>query len=72
MRFRLAILPALAGLLLVAAPAPAKVRTYTMRSGPYTMGGFNTWLVKGQVRTPRVDGFVVAHARAARRPRGPR
>src|SRR3954447_20935965 len=64
MRLRLAILPALAGLLLVAAPAAARVRTYTMRSGPYTMGGFNTSFVKGQMPTPRVDGYVVGmHAR---------
>src|SRR4051794_5826234 len=64
MRLRFATLAALAGVLLVAAPATARVRTYTLRSGPYLMGGFNTSFVKGQVRTPRVDGYVVGmHAR---------
>jgi plastocyanin len=61
------VLPAITalGCLLAAAPAAdAGVRTYTLRSGPFLMGGFNTRMVKRMVPTPGVDGFVVLmHAR---------
>jgi hypothetical protein len=47
-----------------AASAAASVRTFTLRSGPVEMGGFNTAYPREWVRTPRVDGSVVRmHAR---------
>jgi plastocyanin len=44
--------------------AHAATRTYTLRYGPVSMGGFNVEFPKVVVRAPRVDGYVVGmHAR---------
>ena len=59
---------AIAGLLALAPPATARVKTYTLRYGPIVVGGFETVLPRGPVRTPRVDGNIVAmHARVVDR-----
>ena len=42
-----------------AAPAQAATRTYTLRSGPTHMGGFNVKFPKAPVRAPKVNGYVV-------------
>jgi plastocyanin len=59
MRSALVVLT-LAGLAaLHAAPAQAATQTYTLRSGPTHMGGFNVKFPKAPVRAPQVDGYVV-------------
>ena len=51
-------------LLGAAAPAAAKLKTYTLRHGPVAMGGFNVRFANPVVRSPRVDGYIVRmHAR---------
>src|SRR4051794_7513074 len=54
-----AALVLLAALLLPAAPAAAKLKTYTLRYGPVRMAGFNVKLPKANVPTPRVNGYIV-------------
>src|SRR3954467_3499927 len=49
----------LAALLLPAAPAAAKLKTYTLQYGPVRMAGFNVKFPKANVRTPRVNGYIV-------------
>ena len=44
---------------LLAAPAQAATRTYTLRSGPVHMGGFNVKFPKRPVKAPNVNGYVV-------------
>ena len=44
---------------LLPAPAHAATRTYTLRSGPTHMGGFNVKFPKAPVRAPKVNGYVV-------------
>jgi plastocyanin len=46
-------------LLLPAAPASAKLKTYTLRYGPVRIAGFNVKFPKAKVRTPRVGGYIV-------------
>src|SRR5919204_5146204 len=46
-------------LLLPAAPASAKLKSYTLRYGPVRMSGFNVKFPKAKVRTPRVSGYIV-------------
>jgi hypothetical protein len=58
---RPAVLAALAGLVLLVAgatPASAKVKTYTLRHGPVSMGGFRVKLPKVFVKTPRKTAFI--------------
>src|SRR4051794_41972919 len=54
-----AALVLLAALLLPAATAAAKLKTYTLRYGPVRMAGFNVKLPKANVPTPRVNGYIV-------------
>ena len=55
-----ALLVVLAALLLLpAAPAAAKLKTYTLQYGPIRMGGFNVKLPKAKVPAPRVSGYIV-------------
>jgi plastocyanin len=55
---------ALAALLLLAAPAQAKLRTFHLRYGPVSMGGFNVKYPRGSVQVPAADGNIVRmHAR---------
>jgi len=44
--------------LLLPAVASAKVRTFTLQSGPYRLGHYDTQLPSAQVRTPRLKGYV--------------
>ncbi len=47
-----------------ATPVAAEVKTHTLRYGPISVGGFETVLPRGNVRTPRVGGHIVGmHAR---------
>jgi hypothetical protein len=49
---------------LAVAPAQAKQRTYTLRSGPITMGAFNVKYPRGRVPVPPANGSIVRmHAR---------
>lgn len=45
-------------LVLLAAPADAAERSFRYKTGPYTLGAFQTSMVREEVRTPRVKGFV--------------
>src|SRR3954452_6444346 len=49
----------LAALLLPAAPAAAKLKTYTLQYWPVRMAGFNVKLPKVKVPTRRVNGYIV-------------
>ena len=40
------------------AQAKAQVKTYTLRYGPVSMGGFNVALPKAPVKAPGIDGYV--------------
>ncbi len=55
---RLVLTLALAALLLVPAAASAKLRTETLRAGPYTLGGFRTQFLEESVPRPRTSGYV--------------
>jgi hypothetical protein len=49
---------------LAVAPAQAKQRTYTLRYGPITMGGFNVKYPRGAVPVPKANGNIIRmHAR---------
>jgi hypothetical protein len=53
-----------AALAMWASTAQAAVRTYTLRHGPVTMGGFNVSYPRGYVAAPNVNGSIVRmHAR---------
>src|SRR4051794_179600 len=54
-----ALLVLLAALLVPAAPAAAKLKTYTLQYGPVRMAGFNVKLPKANVPAPRVNGYIV-------------
>src|SRR4051812_23173183 len=59
-----AALCALIGLALWPALADAATRTYNLRYGPVSMGGFNVEFPKVVIPAPGVDGYVVGmHAR---------
>src|ERR1700755_1448549 len=45
-------------LLVLAAPAEAKTRTLTLRSGPVQMGGYNVEFPKVPIKAPEGDGYV--------------
>jgi plastocyanin len=51
-------LATLLAVLLLAAPAAAN-RTFTLRAGPYTMGGYDTQFIKERVPAPQFNGSVV-------------
>ena len=59
MRSALAVLTLAVLTALLAAPADAATRTYTLRSGPVHMGGFNVKFPKRPVKAPNVNGYVV-------------
>jgi plastocyanin len=57
-----AIMAALAATVILLASAPsslAAVKTYTIRSEPVTLGGFQTKYPTGRVRTPKHSGYIV-------------
>jgi hypothetical protein len=56
---RRALLICLLALLVPAAPASAKLKTYTLRYGPVRMAGFNVKFPKAKVPTPKADGYIV-------------
>ena len=58
-RARIALPVLLAALLLPAAPAAAKLRTYTLQYGPVRMAGFNVRLPKAKVPAPHVNDYIV-------------
>ena len=58
-RATVAVLVLLAALLLPAAPAAARLKTYTLQYGPVRMAGFNVKLPKVKVPAPRVNGYIV-------------
>src|SRR4051812_620793 len=47
-------------LALSAAPAEARTRIYTFKTGAFDMAGFSTRLPKIAVRSPHVDGYITA------------
>ncbi len=55
---RIVMTLAVAGLVLVPAAASAKVRTETLRAGPYALGGYRTQFLKESVPRPRASGYV--------------
>ena len=59
MRRALAVLAVAVLGALLAAPAHAATKTYTLRSGPVHMGGFNVKFPKRPVKAPNVNGYVV-------------
>ena len=59
MRSALVVLTLAVFTALLAAPADAATRTYTLRSGPVHMGGFNVKFPKRPVKAPNVNGYVV-------------
>ena len=59
MRRALAVLAVAVLGALLAAPAHAATQTYTLRSGPVHMGGFNVKFPKRPVKAPNVNGYVV-------------
>ncbi len=49
---------------LSAAPADAALKTFTLRSGPYPVGGYEVRFPRAEVPTPKADGYIVRmHAR---------
>jgi hypothetical protein len=63
-RLLLSALAAIAAALLAAPVTHAATRTYTMRYGPITMGGFNVKYPRGWVAVPPANGSIVKmHAR---------
>jgi plastocyanin len=54
-----AVVLVLIAVLLGPASAQAATKTYNLRYGPVSMGGFNVEFPKAAIRTPGVDGYVV-------------
>lgn len=54
-----AALVALAILLMLAPASPAAVKTYKLRAGPVTLGGFQTKYPVPVVKTPKRSGYIV-------------
>src|SRR4051794_11704209 len=64
MPLRRILVLALTTTMLIAAPAQARLRTFTLRYGPVAMGGFNVKYPRGSVNVPQLDGSIVRmHAR---------